>query len=92
MDGLDFKALRMRIFGGPEYKGRYGCLAGLSLDGPLDGAGVPGSESSWFQEIVPAGLVHARIFAGLMEAAKYSTLGAISKALFEVGGAYRRNT
>jgi isobutyryl-CoA mutase len=32
------------------------------------------------------------LFAELMEAAKYCTLGAISGALFEVGGAYRRNT
>ena len=32
------------------------------------------------------------LFAELLEAAKYCTLGSISKALFEVGGAYRRNT
>jgi methylmalonyl-CoA mutase len=32
------------------------------------------------------------LFGELLEAAKYCTLGAISKALFEVGGAYRRNT
>jgi methylmalonyl-CoA mutase len=32
------------------------------------------------------------LFAHLMEAAQYCTLGSISKALFEVGGAYRRNT
>jgi methylmalonyl-CoA mutase len=32
------------------------------------------------------------LFAELLEASKYCTLGAISKALFEVGGAYRRNT
>jgi methylmalonyl-CoA mutase len=32
------------------------------------------------------------VFGELMEAAKYCTLGSISKALFEVGGAYRRNT
>jgi methylmalonyl-CoA mutase len=32
------------------------------------------------------------LFGELLEAAKYCTLGSISKALFEVGGAYRRNT
>jgi methylmalonyl-CoA mutase len=32
------------------------------------------------------------VFVELLEAAKYCTLGTISKALFEVGGAYRRNT
>ena len=32
------------------------------------------------------------LFDGLMEAAKYCTLGSISGALFQVGGAYRRNT
>ncbi|MEO6097818.1 MAG: methylmalonyl-CoA mutase family protein, partial [Fibrobacteria bacterium] len=32
------------------------------------------------------------LFAELLEVSKYCTLGAISKALFEVGGAYRRNT
>jgi methylmalonyl-CoA mutase len=32
------------------------------------------------------------LFGDLMEAAKYCTLGSITKALFEVGGAYRRNT
>jgi isobutyryl-CoA mutase len=32
------------------------------------------------------------VFAELLEAAKYCTLGTISQALFEVGGAYRRNT
>jgi methylmalonyl-CoA mutase len=32
------------------------------------------------------------LFGELLETSKYCTLGAISKALFEVGGAYRRNT
>ena len=31
------------------------------------------------------------LFAELMESTKYCTVGAISRALFEVGGAYRRN-
>src|SRR4051812_38175845 len=32
------------------------------------------------------------VFAELLEASKYCTLGSIARALFEVGGAYRRNT
>jgi len=32
------------------------------------------------------------LFAELLEASKYCTLGTLSKVLFEVGGAYRRNT
>jgi methylmalonyl-CoA mutase len=32
------------------------------------------------------------LFDALLEAAKYCTLGSISQALFQVGGAYRRNT
>jgi len=31
------------------------------------------------------------VFAGIMEAAKYCSIGQISQALFEVGGQYRRN-
>ena len=31
------------------------------------------------------------IFENLMETAKYCSLGQITKALFEVGGQYRRN-
>jgi methylmalonyl-CoA mutase len=31
------------------------------------------------------------LFEGLMEASKYCSLGQITKALFEVGGQYRRN-
>ena len=34
---------------------------------------------------------NGNIFAALMETVKYCTLGDITKALFEVGGAYRRN-
>ena len=36
-------------------------------------------------------LTGGNLFAGLMEAAKYCSLGQITKALFEVGGQYRRN-
>jgi methylmalonyl-CoA mutase len=36
-------------------------------------------------------LNNENIFGGLMEAAKYCSIGQISQALFEVGGQYRRN-
>jgi len=36
-------------------------------------------------------LHNENIFAGLMETVKYCSLGQITKALFEVGGQYRRN-
>ena len=38
-----------------------------------------------------AAIHNQNIFAELMETAKYCSLGQISKALFEVGGQYRRN-
>jgi methylmalonyl-CoA mutase len=38
-----------------------------------------------------AALENGNIFAALMEAAKCCTLGQISRALYEVGGQYRRN-
>jgi methylmalonyl-CoA mutase len=38
-----------------------------------------------------AAVHNENIFAELMEAAKYCSLGQITKALFEVGGQYRRN-
>ena len=36
-------------------------------------------------------LKNENIFEGIMEAAKYCSIGQISNALFEVGGQYRRN-
>ena len=38
-----------------------------------------------------AALEHQNVFASLMEATKVCTLGQISRALYEVGGQYRRN-
>jgi methylmalonyl-CoA mutase len=38
-----------------------------------------------------AALDHQNVFASLMEATKVCTLGQISRALYEVGGQYRRN-
>ena len=38
-----------------------------------------------------AAIQNKNIFAELMEAAKYMSLGQVTKCLFEVGGQYRRN-
>jgi isobutyryl-CoA mutase len=38
-----------------------------------------------------AALDNANVFAALMEACKVCTLGQLSRALYEVGGQYRRN-
>jgi methylmalonyl-CoA mutase len=38
-----------------------------------------------------AAIHNENMFAGLMEAVKYCSLGQITHALFEVGGQYRRN-
>ena len=38
-----------------------------------------------------AAVNNQNVFSELMEASKWCTLGQISNALFEVGGAYRRN-
>ena len=43
------------------------------------------------QELQKAALQNKNIFEELMEACKYCSLGQITKALFEVGGQYRRN-
>ncbi|NVJ50683.1 MAG: methylmalonyl-CoA mutase family protein [Gammaproteobacteria bacterium] len=42
-------------------------------------------------EVQSAALQNQNIFAELMEATKYCTLGQISNALYQVGGQYRRN-
>lgn len=47
--------------------------------------------NAWLQKIKDAAISQQNIFAVLMEAAKYCSLGQISNALFEVGGKYRRN-
>ena len=43
------------------------------------------------RELQLASIRNENIFASLMEAAKYCSLGQITGALFEVGGQYRRN-
>ena len=43
------------------------------------------------KKLQQAAIHNKNIFAELMEAAKYCSLGQITKSLFEVGGQYRRN-
>lgn len=43
------------------------------------------------EKLKEAAITGANLFETLMEAAKYCSLGQISRALFEVGGRYRRN-
>jgi isobutyryl-CoA mutase len=38
-----------------------------------------------------AAVKNENVFEGLMEAAKYCSLGQITHALYQVGGQYRRN-
>lgn len=45
----------------------------------------------WIERLQKAALDNENLFETLMEACKWSTLGQISNALFEVGGQYRRN-
>jgi methylmalonyl-CoA mutase len=45
----------------------------------------------WIGKIQHAAIQNQNIFETLMEAAKYCSIGQITKALFEVGGQYRRN-
>jgi methylmalonyl-CoA mutase len=43
------------------------------------------------QAVQQAAVSNSNVFEALMEACKYSSLGQITKALFDVGGQYRRN-
>lgn len=45
----------------------------------------------WLEKIKAAAICQENLFAVLMDASKYCSLGQISHALFEVGGKYRRN-
>jgi methylmalonyl-CoA mutase len=47
--------------------------------------------SHWINELQTAAIQNKNIFETLMEAGKYCSLGQVTKALFEVGGQYRRN-
>jgi len=46
---------------------------------------------AWLEKIRLAAISQQNLFAVLMDACKYCSLGQISHALFEVGGKYRRN-
>ena len=43
------------------------------------------------QQLTASAVANRNMFANLMEACKYCTLGDITESLFEVGGQYRRN-
>jgi methylmalonyl-CoA mutase len=47
--------------------------------------------SKLLSELQLRAIQNKNLFEGLMEASKYCSLGQITKALFEVGGQYRRN-
>ena len=47
--------------------------------------------SKWLSELQNSAIQNQNIFKTLMEACKYCSLGQVTKALFEVGGQYRRN-
>ncbi|MBT8230177.1 MAG: hypothetical protein KJO50_07945, partial [Bacteroidia bacterium] len=48
-------------------------------------------ESELLHDLQQRAVHNENIFESLMEACKYCSLGQITKALFEVGGQYRRN-
>jgi len=50
-----------------------------------------GSAPEALKAVKHAALDNGNIFAALMDACKVCTLGQISRALYEVGGQYRRN-
>jgi len=45
----------------------------------------------WLKKLQAAAVANDDIFAVLMEATKYCSLGQLTAAMFEVGGQYRRN-
>lgn len=50
-----------------------------------------GKTQEWLEKLQLAAINHENLFAVMMEAVKYCSLGQITNALFEVGGKYRRN-
>lgn len=54
-------------------------------------AGNKEKASVALKDLQQAAIQNKNMFAGLMEAVKYCSLGQITNALFEVGGQYRRN-
>ena len=47
--------------------------------------------NSYLEDLKKRAVNNENVFEGIMEAAKYCSIGQISQALFEVGGQYRRN-
>ena len=47
--------------------------------------------NSYLEDLKKRAVNNENVFEGIMEAAKYCSIGQISHALFEVGGQYRRN-
>jgi methylmalonyl-CoA mutase len=48
-------------------------------------------QAEMIKQLQYAAIQNKNIFAELMDAVKYMSLGQITRALFEVGGQYRRN-
>ena len=67
MEGSNYQATRLRLFGGPEYKGRFGCFAGISLHGFLVDGDSPGPGPSFLQEHMfgASGRLRPGLFAGI---------------------------
>ena len=63
------------------------------MEGSHVGAVVPAAISApgSLPQFQPTARDHKNIFASLMEAVKFNSLGQISHAVYEVGGEYRRN-
>ncbi len=51
----------------------------------------PQLSQKWLKALQNAAVKNENLFETMMESAKYCSLGQISKALYEVGGQYRRN-
>jgi len=47
--------------------------------------------TAWLKTLQAAAVKNENMFAVLMEATKYCSLGQLTEAMFEVGGQYRRN-
>jgi methylmalonyl-CoA mutase len=50
-----------------------------------------GQSKVWLKKLQEAAVANENMFAVLMEATKYCSLGQLTEAMFEVGGQYRRN-
>jgi len=64
--------------------------SGISMLETLHAASAEQS-AVWLKKLQPAVVANDDIFAVLMEATKYCSLGQLTEAMFEVGGQYRRN-